>query len=474
MKIRQFVKKNKWVLLFLLFILSFSLFMASFCFFESDYYWHIKAGKYMFNNKTILISDKFSWYLRGTYWFSHEWLFEILLYLLSTVFPGSHVFVYVFVFIALLQLIIFITNKKDYLKNIPFSLFWMVLSLILLGFLSARPHIFSNVLLCLTIYILFDLFYNENSKKIYFLPLISIIWANVHGGSSSLIYILILIFLFCGMFKFKFSKIEAIRLSKKKIHKYLIVLILSILCLTINPHGIKMILYPYMNMADSFMMSFISEWHPTNFSDGSHFPYLGLLVLIAFIFIFSKKKIRFIDLILFCFVAYLGLKSIRFWSYTYIICSYFVFYYISGRKYDKGTSLCFLVASFLFVILAFMNGILPEDRDSIVTSKVIDTIKLEKPKRLYNYYDYGGYLIYNDIDVFVDGRFDLYSKNNMRDYYDICNLNGNYVKLINKYKFDYYLVPNDTRLSYYLEHDKRFEKIFSKKDVILYKDLNVN
>ena len=103
MKIKQFVKKNKWVLLFVLFILSFSLLIASFCFFEPDYYWHIKAGEYMFSNKTILISDKFSWYLRGTYWFSHEWLFEILLYLLSIVFPKCHVFIYVFIFMSLLQ-----------------------------------------------------------------------------------------------------------------------------------------------------------------------------------------------------------------------------------------------------------------------------------------------------------------------------------------------------------------------------------
>ena len=276
------------------------------------------------------------------------------------------------------------------------------------------------------------------------------------------------------MFRFSFSKVEATRLSKKQVYKYSIILILSILCLMVNPHGIKMILYPYVNMADGFMMDFISEWRPTSFSEISHFPYLALLVLIAFVFIFSKKKIRFIDLILFCFTAYLGLKSIRFWPYTYIICSYFVFYYVSDRKYDKGTSLCFAVISFLFLVTALKNGIIPNDKDSIVTSKVIDTVKVEKPKRLYNYYDYGGYLIYNDIDVFVDGRFDLYSKDNIRDYYDICNLNGDYIKLINKYKFDYYLVPNDTRLSYYLEHDRRFEKIFSKKGVVFYKDLNMN
>lgn len=471
MKIRNFIKKNKWLLLFLIFILSFCLFISTFCFVDTDYYWHITAGKYMFSNKTILLSDKFSWYLRGTYWFSHEWLFEILLYLLSTVFSKSHVFVIVFLCVFLLEFIIFITNKEEFLKNIPFSLLWIVFLFIMCGFLCARPHLLSNILLCITIYLLRDLFYNPDSKKIYFLPLISIIWVNVHGGSSSLIYILSFIFLFCGMFKFSFSKIEAKRLSKKQVYRYLLAIILSVSCLAINPHGVKMILYPYWNMADTFMMEFISEWHQTDFSSIISFPYLGLLVLIAFIFIFSKKKIRFIDLILFAFTAYLGLKSIRFWPYVYIVSSYFIFYYINSRKYDNGSELCLILLSFCLTLLSFYRGFVPEKTSFISDSKLMSVVKEANPKRLYNYYDAGGYLIYNGIYVFVDGRFDLYTNNNINDYYDIFNLNEDFEKLIEKYNFDYYLIPKNSRLAYYLDKNERYEKIISRKDIVFYKTL---
>ena len=55
-------------------------------------------------------------------------------------------------------------------------------------------------------------------------------------------------------------------------------------------------------------------------------------------------------------------------------------------------------------------------------------------------YDYGGILIYNDIEVFIDGRADLYSKYNYKDYLDISCLRGDYPKLIEKYDFDYFLV----------------------------------
>ena len=45
-----------------------------------------------------------------------------------------------------------------------------------------------------------------------------------------------------------------------------------------------------------------------------------------------------------------------------------------------------------------------------LSNSAISVLKKEEPKRLFNYYDYGAYLIYKDIPVFIDGRADLYSK----------------------------------------------------------------
>ena len=88
MKNKSKNKKLTIAFLFLIFCLAFAmlLFMRR----ESDYFWHIKAGEYMFKNG-ILKKDVFSWFLKGKYWFSHEWLFEIILYLLNLVFGKFHI-----------------------------------------------------------------------------------------------------------------------------------------------------------------------------------------------------------------------------------------------------------------------------------------------------------------------------------------------------------------------------------------------
>ena len=84
-------------------------------------------------------------------------------------------------------------------------------------------------------------------------------------------------------------------------------------------------------------------------------------------------------------------------------------------------------------------------------------------------YNYGGELIYNDILVFIDGRADLYSKYNYKDYLDISTLKGNYVELIDKYNFDYFLTDRKYSIDSYLKYNDNYELIYQNKHSNIYK-----
>ena len=470
MKIKEWFKKHKYILGFSFVIICFSLFMTMLFYKDSDYFWHIKAGEYMFNND-ILTKDIFSWFMNGKYWMSHEWAFDYLIYLLKCLFGNSHLFIYPFVCIVGLLLILFFSNKDYYLKNIIFSLVWLVGFLIFCVFIQARPHMISFLFVALTIWFSYDLFKNENSKKIYLLPIVTLLWANFHGGSSNLSYIFCLIFVIVGLFKFNCMKMEATRLNKKQIIKYLSVALICALIICINPHGVKMLVYPYTNIMDSVMLNFISEWQPTVLSNASHYPYFILVILIVFVMLFSKEKIKFIDLALLGVSVFLGLKSIRFWGYTYILMNYVVFNYVPTRKDDRGTTriLFMLGAVFLGIFISNYDMLDKEYNKTVISKEMIETIKNESPERLFNMYDYGGELIYNDIKVFVDGRADLYSRYNLDDYSKISMLNGDYVKLIEKYNFDYFLVTKEYPITTYLHYNDNYEVILDEEEMILYK-----
>ena len=470
MKIKKWLQRNKLFLFFSFFLICFTLFLMLFLRIDIDYFWHFKAGEYMVTHSEILTKDIFSWSLVHIPWISHEWLFEVFLYIFNFVFGKFHLFIYVFLIVLLLLFFLFLMQKNECLKNIPFSLFWFCFFTLIFTALSGRPQLLSFFLLAISVWLVFYYFYHSNSKVIYFLPFISILWANVHGGSSNLPYLLCFLALFCGLFSFSFSKIEATRLTKKQILIYFIISILCILAVMINPHGITMLFYPYQNMADSLMLSTIAEWQPSNLNHLSHYVYFSFMLITFLVMLFSKKKIRLLDFIFYLFFLYLGLKSIRFWFFSYIVCSFFIFYYVSKRKLDSYT--CLMLFSFSLVLLIIFGKTFSYSKvlsTKTLSNSAISVLKKEEPKRLFNYYDYGAYLIYKDIPVFIDGRADLYSKYIYEDYQIISRLSYGFVDLIEKYRFDYFVVPKESGIASYLNTQNNYKLIYQDKKCLIFK-----
>lgn len=470
MRIRDYIKKRRLELSFFLFLLVFSLILMLFLRMDIDYFWHFKAGEYMVQHSTILTHDVFSWSLFGSSWISHEWLFEVFIYILECLLGSFHLFFYVFVLTLSLILFLYFSQKREYLKNVPFSLLWTAFFSLIFTGLSGRPQLISFLFLAVSVWIVFYFFYHPTSKKIYFLPIISLLWANIHGGSSNLPYLLCFLAAFCGLFEFSYKKIEAVRLEKRQIITYFVVGILCMLMLIINPHGITMLFYPYQNMGDSLMLSTIAEWQPSNLNQLSHYGYFIFSFLVLIILIFSKKKIRFIDAVFYIMFLYLGLKSIRFWFFSYIVFSLFIFYYIPQRRVDRySCPLILLFSCVLFSIFITNFSYSKVIFDNTLADQVIDILKKEKPKRLFNYYDYGAYLIYQNIPVFIDGRADLYSKTIYKDYQDISRLRYQFPTLIFKYQFDYFIIPKKTGLFSYLKENDNYDLIYLDQECALFK-----
>ena len=466
--------KEKKSNLFLLGILFLCLILSLLSFFhiDSDYYWHLKAGEIIFQ-KGIIRHDIFSWLAHGKYWMSHEWLFEVIIYGLKCLFGKYHTFIYCFSCYILLFGFLLLTNYKAYLKNFLYTLFYLLFfGISLLGFIQVRAYLISFLLLSITIYLLIDLYHNSESYKIFFLPLITIIWANVHGGSSNLPYLLCFIFFIIGHFSFQFKKIESKRLKKKQLYRYFIVMILCIISVCINIHGIKMLTYPYLNMFDTVMIDHIMEWRSTTLHESFHYVYFAYLLFLLLTFLFSSKKIQLIDFVLFLICTYLGLKSIRFWAFTPIIMSYVIFSYV-GKSNNKGFTSSVIILSTFLLFVFLLNDSFSKLNNSKqnISSETISMISKANPKKLFNQYKYGGELIYHDIPVFIDGRADLYSGNYFNDYLSIINLKNNAISLIRKYNFDYYLLSGEDPLYTFISNSEEYELVYNDKNIYFYKKI---
>lgn len=330
-----------------------------------------------------------------------------------------------------------------------------------------RPHMISYTLLAFTVYILYDNFHNKNSKKIYFLPLISMLWANFHGGSSNLPYILCFIFLLCGLLSFKFQKIEAKKIGKNQIKKYLICGILSICAIAINPHGLKMITYPYINMGDKLMLENIMEWAGPNLNDFGDIAAFAVIGMVVITMILSKKKISFIDFAVLGSFLFLGFKSVRFVPLLYIASTYVIFNMVEEFKIKVPNVNFLVILSAIIICYGILTPKLIRNYNKRpISSDAIQYIKDSNPKKLFNYYDYGGYLIYNDIKVFIDGRADMYSKYNFKDAVDLQDRGYDY--LINGYDFDMFIIPHNIALNIHLSNNDKYTVVYQDDNTVIY------
>ena len=446
-----------------------------------DYWWHIKTGEYIVNNGNVPTSDIFSWYgiSNNLEWISHEWLSEVLLYLPYMLFGQSGGYIIASILFILTGIIIYIFNKDAFNKNLVFSIFWTMIGLIItISMFNPRPHMFSFILFLITLKIIFTFLEKEKSRLVWFIPLISILWVNLHGGSSNLPYILCLIAFFTGLIEKDFEFIKLRKLSKSKLRTLLIVSVVSIVALMFNPHGIKMIFYPYINMADSLMLNLIEEWRAPDLKLLGDYPIYILIFVIYIILLRRTKPIEFVDLAYILAFTFLTLKSIRFSPFLYAVSTFIIFKYINKKDWDEKI---FSIGAIIFSILFIIININPA-KDSykdfsnmqLVDSSIIEDIKENDLKKIYNCYNVGGYLIYNDIKPFIDGRADMYSDNILKDYRIIDTMILNARELIEEYDFDSFLVEKGSAIDNYIEENPNYIKISSDKNYNLYKKIVAN
>ena len=94
--------------------------------------------------------------------------------------------------------------------------------------------------------------------------------------------------------------------------------------------------------------------------------------------------------------------------------------------------------------------------------------------KLYNEYDFGSYLIYKNIPVYIDSRSDLYTKpfNHKTDIFDECmKITENYGRVFNKYNITHILIYKDTNLNQILAASDNYKLLHKEGRFMLYEYL---
>lgn len=469
-KVSFVLTKKHYILFGIFFCLCFSLLLIM-PVSGDDYWWHIKIGEWIIDNKAVPKTGLYSWYglENNLSWFAHEWLAEVFIYYFASLFGGNlGGIIYLLFCIILLGTLLYCFNYKDYMKHLGFSCIWMVFGFLSIGTVcTARPHMLTLSFFCILLAVCEKMKKNVNTKIYFLFPIISFIWANYHGGSSNITYIIPIMYFITNSFNFHFGRIISKKIEKS--YRYLILAGMNIATLFLNPRTYELLWYPYSYTEEH--AKYILEWKSPSFTNGGFA--LVLIIFICCIFFITKKCIQFPDLALVGTFMLLTLKSIRFDVWLFIATTMVIYKYIAEQK-DRSTYkfLCYEFAilgiSFLFYsCYSIYIGDTYVQRG--VSEEAIEIIKEKNPKHLMNYYDYGSYLIYEEIPVFIDGRADMYTGYNFKQAAEGIYFDKEYLpkELLEEFDFDLYLLPNTCYLSYWLEENGYTNLYEDEKTVLL-------
>ena len=367
-----------------LFLLSASLFL-SFSMADPDYWGHIKFGQTIYETKSIPKTDNFSYTANGLKWINHEWLSEVIFWIFYKNFSD-----YGMIFLRLVVglFFCFFLHKIVKSKNIPGSVIAYLLVLFtVMPFWHFRPQIFTFLFFAILIYLL-------KIKKLLFIPLLFLFWANMHGG-----FLAGLVYLF----------VSAIFSPEKK--KLFLFFIVSVIITFLNPYSFELWTGIFRAFFNPLTRSYITDWQPPHFLDINFAGYWGLISIFAYFTLIKIKQIRRTEIIFPILFLFLSLTSVRHIPIFAIVSApllgnYFVD--LPERIYSKAV----LIIAVILTILAvyFKPKIKREvDKDAYPVDAVEYLKKTNFSGNVFCEFDWGEYILfhlYPQVKISFDGRYD--------------------------------------------------------------------
>ena len=97
---------------------------------------------------------------------------------------------------------------------------------------------------------------------------------------------------------------------------------------------------------------------------------------------------------------------------------------------------------------------------------------------IFNEYNYGSYLLFRGIPVFIDSRADLYTPefnkdvNVFQDFINTSNINNYYENMFEKYDITHVLLYKNSKLNMFLSRDDNYMKLYSDDNFCFYERLS--
>lgn len=460
------------------------------CFNISDFdsWTHLSFGRHIVENGSFVTHEVFVYPFLGAAIENPYWLFQIPLYLSYKAGGLAGVIIFKSLIFSL-SFLFFARLLREFKANKIYILLFSLLTALLVRFrFVERPEIFGYLFFLIFLYI-FTIAYYRETRLIYILPFIQIMWANSHPGASLGILTAVL-FTLGAMFKKYIFRSENITKKHQKLSVYILLLFLIIIGYLINPYSYRYFLSPASLATNIEITRSVNEMQPVTFDPAYLTAYLAVLVIGVAVILLNWKRIPLAWIMLFFIfsvVSFRVVRSLPLFFFTAMPLTAFSAGELSGRKirhkiYSAAISVVMAAAVFysgIYGKYAFGFG----EEKQLFASGAVDFIKGKgiEDKRIFNYFGWGGYLSWKlgEGRAFIDGRYA--SGSLLNDYDHIIAASSIWRELVQKYGIEIIVVNSigftdgiiypliDTLLS-----DSSWKPVYADSGSLVFADMGKN
>lgn len=465
-------------------------------------------GQFILHNYSIPRIDSFSFTAAGNVFVLQNWLAEIIFYALYVI-GGETILILFNTFIFAAVLFILYRISLNLSHCIWASLFSSIIAAACLP-VNIRPQVFSFLFFVLFYWILSS-FKPGSSRRLYWLPALMMVWANIHGAFV-LGLGLIAIVLFVEGIKLRLKAMTSEIAGRSSFMQLAAVFVLSLAAPLANPESHLIYHHVIAVVKASSVRLFVSEWQPPQIMEPAaillfFFPFFTTLLVL----ILSEESPRLIDWLLFVVFAIFGLTAMRscawfqliampilarhlplvpwksmtgLWRPNFFRKAWLDFSVDSGRLGRINFAIAGLLVLLVLVKSPWWRNLQGEDLlDGQTPVGAADYIEEQNLKgNIFHPQIYGDYLLWRlwpQQRVFFDGRVHLYGEEFVRAYFRIYE-DSDWEDRLKKFKIRYVLLekPQETDegkgLVGRIGRSPNWKKIFEDSRSILWERLTQN
>jgi hypothetical protein len=446
---------------------------------DPDLWWHLKAGEQIIDTRTVPHTDDYSFTKQGSEWVAHEWLSEIIL---ASVYRLTGFVGLVTAFSLIIVIALWLTYRRCEGRPYAAGIAILLAAAASSPLFGVRPQMLTFLLASVHIVLLEQFDPKNQSRRLWLLPPLMLVWVNLHAGFA------------LGLALIGLYIVRAVLDAEWNYLRPLVtVLLICTAVVPLNPNGFRMFSYPYETLTSASMAAFIQEWASPNFHQLTYLP-LAILLLGTFAaMILSPQRARFGELFLLLVTAFGALRSVRhipiFSLFAAPIFAKHLWAIAKSRGWDsllmseeRRPDGIRLLINILLLIAPVVLGVLrvwhfathqrwyESLRNPVAAVEFLKSQHLPGP--IYNQYGWGGYLIYQlypDYRVYIDGRADVYGDAFFAEAVHSLDGLADWRESLDTYGVQTVIIDSDVGLASLLRNDREWSKVYQDDQAVIFR-----